>query len=106
MTRRYRAFAVVLLSLLLLGMQSEGLRHALAHRAAALTAPDTPYLQSQNDLPCAECALLASGANALAGALPTLPAVSILRVLVFVPRQSTPQAKPAYYRSRAPPAFS
>lgn len=105
MTRRYRALAVVLLSLLLVGMQSEGLRHALSHRVAALTAPDALYLQSQNDVPCVECALLASGANALAGAPPVLSPVASVPLLVFALPPSSPHFKPAYYQSRAPPSL-
>ena len=105
MSRSLRSFAVVLLSLLLLGMQSEGLRHALAHRGAALTAPNEQSLQSPNDVPCVECSLLAGSANVIAGAAPLSTIVFVAAVPLAWFALSTPQAAPSFYRSRAPPAF-
>ena len=102
-TRPCRAFLAALFSLLLLGMQSEGLRHSLVHRAAALTAPDGQSLQLPNDAPCVECRLIAGGINVIAGAMQAMHAVSILPLrLTSLPR-STPQSAPSYDRSRAPP---
>jgi hypothetical protein len=103
--RPYRAVLAVLLALLLVGMQVEGLRHALKHDAAALTAPDQQSLQLPNGDPCVECRLIAGGLNAIAGSLHALPAVSMVPLLVTLLPRSTPQSAPSYYQSRAPPSL-
>jgi len=105
LTRPHRAFLAVLLSLLLVAMQSEGLRHALAHQAAALTTPDGQSLVVPTDAPCLECRLLVGGANAITGGPPSLLLLSSLPVLVVLLPRFTPQSAPSYYRSRAPPSL-
>ena len=104
MSRSLRSFAVVLLSLLLLGMQSEGLRHALAHSGAALTSANEPSLHTSNDAPCVECRLLAGSANAIVGAAPLATIAFVAAIPLAWVLLSRPQAAPAFYQSRAPPS--
>jgi hypothetical protein len=92
-------------SLLLLGMQLEGQRHALQHLGDRLHRP--PHEQGlqlpQAEIVCAECALLAGTSNAVAGdgasSLPVVAANERFHAS-FSSRSVDP---PAYYSSRAPP---
>ena len=91
-------------SLLMLGMQLEGQRHALQHLGDRLHRPHEQGLQlPQGEIVCAECTLLAGTANAVAGdGASTLPVVAANERLheQFSSRSVDP---PAYYSSRAPP---
>ena len=94
----------VLLSLLMLGMQLEGQRHALQHLGNWLHRPHEQGLQlPQGDIACAECALLAGTSNAIAGsrtsALPAVAANERIEAQLL----SRSVAAPTYYSSRAPP---
>jgi hypothetical protein len=105
-----RTFRSVLLafvvSLLMLGMQLEGQRHALQHLNDRLHRPHEQSLQQpQGEIVCAECALLAGASNAVAGsAASTLPVVAPNER--FDARLvSRSVAAPTYYSSRAPPVL-
>jgi hypothetical protein len=103
-----RTFLTVVLtvvcSLLMLGMQLEGQRHALQHLADRLHRPHEQGLQlPQGEIACAECALLAGTSNAIASS-----SVSSLPVVADTKRfdaqfLSQSVAAPTYYSSRAPP---
>ena len=66
-------------SLLMLGMQLEGQRHALQHLGDRLHRPHEQGLQlPQGEIVCAECTLLAGTANAVTGdGASTLPVVAL-----------------------------
>ena len=104
MARSHRALIVVLLSLLLIGMQQESLRHALTHWTSGFTGDQKQSLRATVNAPCDECALLASGTNAAAGSTQPLPVVSIAWLPVSLQWRSSPPSAPAYYLSRAPPS--
>jgi hypothetical protein len=103
-----RSFHTVVLtfvfSLLMLGMQLEGQRHALQHLGDRLHRPHEQGLQlPPGEIVCAECALLAGTSNAVPGS-----SVSPLSVVAADERLnaqflSQSVAAPAYYSSRAPP---
>jgi hypothetical protein len=90
--------------LLLLFMQQDANWHALRH--------DRQWFDHARDFglhvptvakPCALCALLAGGANALTGAAAVPVRVAASMWLVSFAFQSQPAAQPSYYSSRAPP---
>jgi hypothetical protein len=91
-------------SLLMLGMQLEGQRHALQHLGDRLHRPHEQGLQlPQGEIVCAECALLAGTSNAVAGdSASTLPVVAASERF-HAPFSSRNVDPPAYYSSRAPP---
>ena len=104
LSRRWRAVLAAVLSLLGVGMQQEGLRHALSHVRAA--HPQQQAATAVVDVPCAECALLASGAAALTAAVPERAAFAGAAVAAAPAYASPARRAPAYYRSRAPPFLS
>ena len=95
-----------LLSLLLVGLQAESQRHALAHVRPLLTrAHDVGAHMPVDQSACLECALLAGGADAVFDA--SLPAPSAAGVderprFAFATRTV---AAPPYFESRAPPVL-
>ena len=91
-------------SLLMLGMQLEGQRHALQHLGDRLHRPHEQGLQlPQGEIVCAECALLAGTSNTVAGdGTSTLPVVAA-NERFHAPLSSRSVEPPAYYSSRAPP---
>jgi hypothetical protein len=95
----------VVFSLLMLGMQLEGQRHALQHLADRLHRPHQQGLQlPPGEIVCGECALLAGTSNAVVDSAATvLPVVTSSERLDsrFLSRVSAP----TYYSSRAPPAL-
>ncbi|MDQ2961888.1 MAG: hypothetical protein M3R31_01835 [Pseudomonadota bacterium] len=105
MIRALRPLFAFALSLLLLGMQLEGTLHALNHVGQALGHSRDHSLAVPSDEACAECTLLAPGANALAG--------GGAETTVTLAAQERPQPAPvsvtpafsSYYQSRAPPAL-
>lgn len=101
-----RTFLTVVFSMLMLGMQLEGQRHALQHLGDQLHRHQQQGLQlPQGEVVCAECALLAGTSNAVAGnsALPLLAAAAIERIHAQFSSRSV--AAPTYYSSRAPPVL-
>jgi hypothetical protein len=103
MARPLRTAFALLLALLLVGMQHEALRHALAHFKPAQALHASTAVA---DAPCGECALLAGGSAALSGARAIPPAKARVdgtpRLVAVAPTPSPPSP----YRSRAPPALS
>jgi hypothetical protein len=103
-SRRRRATLVALLSLLLLSMQVEGLRHALSHWGSGM--PKQAVLSAGSDTPCAQCALLAAGSAAVTTDLAVIAAVAIADGAAAPVHASPALAPPSFYFSRAPPASS
>jgi len=103
--RNLSPFVALVLSLLLVGMQLDSAMHKLSHVGERLGHTRDHSLVVPNDEPCAECLLLASGANAAAG--------STDDATLGLPAQERPQFPPvsvtpafsSYYLSRAPPAL-
>jgi hypothetical protein len=103
--RAFRPLFAFALSLLLVGMQLDGTLHALGHVGEALGHSRDHSLVVPSNEACAECTLLASGANALAGGGDD--------IAVTLAAQDQPQSAPvsvtpafsSYYQSRAPPVL-
>ena len=103
--RSRRPFFALILSLLLVGVQVEAQLHALSHVGEALAHSRDHSLVAPSAAACAECTLLAGGANALAGGGDD--------IAVTLAAQERPQPTPvsatpafsSYYQTRAPPAL-
>jgi hypothetical protein len=104
-TRTHRALLAALLSLLLLGMQQEGLRHALTHWTSALADAQKQSLRPSVEILCDECTLLAAGANGVVASPRLLPGAAIAPALVLWASRSSPSSPPSYYQNRAPPSL-
>ena len=105
MKRSLRPLFAFALSLLLLGMQLGGAVHKLGHVGDWLKHAHQQSLFTPSDEPCAECALLASGAHALSGLAVEAPiALAPQERSQFVPASFQP-AFHSYYLSRAPPVL-
>jgi CII-binding regulator of phage lambda lysogenization HflD len=93
-------------SLLMLGMQLEGQRHALQHVGDRLHRPHEQGLQlPQGEMVCAECALLAGTSNAVATSSASTLTVVATNERIDAQFLSQSVAAPAYYSSRAPPVL-
>jgi hypothetical protein len=96
----------LLFSFLLLGMHQGAQLHALAHLGSGLDRPHEQALQPPpDDTPCATCALLAGGSNAIAAAE---TGAEDFATIFAAPRAATPSraaSAPTYYLSRAPPTL-
>jgi hypothetical protein len=103
---RLNVVLTVVLSLLLLGMQLEGQRHALQHLADQLHRSHEQGLQlPQSEVACPECALLAGASNVISGSS-TMPSGTVAATERFDARfVSRGVVAPSYYLSRAPPVF-
>ena len=98
-----RTVLTVVFSLLMLGMQLEGHRHALQHLAGR---PHQQGLQlPPGEIVCAECALLAGTSNAVVGSAATVPPVVAANERPDAPFLSRSVSAPTYYSSRAPPVL-
>jgi hypothetical protein len=104
LSRRYRGVFALLLSLLLVGMQQEGFRHALTH--FRLAPAHQELSNTQVDTPCVECALLASGSAALTSDAPVFSASPSAYVATLPAPVAPTLARLSFYRSRAPPSLS
>ena len=104
LSRRYRGVFVLLLSLLLVGMQQEALRHALTHFRSAPAHQELSNPQS--DASCVECALLAAGSAALPSDAPVFSASPSFYVTTLPAPVAPTLARLPFYRSRAPPSLS
>src|SRR3954463_8439083 len=98
-----RRFLTCLLSVFLLLMQHETLRHALDHVGAQLERIDHSMLEQPTGDSCAECGLLAAGAGAIPSALPHAGVDADPWIAVVDRFATVAVAAPSYYRSRAPP---
>jgi len=103
-TRPTRALVAAFFALMLVGMQGEGLRHSIAHHAAALLAPHEQSLQLPNDAPCVECKLLAGATAMAAVSVATVPVVAAPWLPSLFSLITAPASAPVHYRSRAPPS--
>jgi hypothetical protein len=102
----HRRILTLLFTFLLLGMQQEMQLHALTHLADWLQVQQERTLQSleSGDAPCAECLLLAGGANAAPADPVQIPQVAGSVESLHAAAASRPADAPSYYSSRAPPA--
>ena len=102
--RMQRRILTCVLSVFLLLMQHETLRHALDHAGAQLQRLEHSALERPTGDTCPECGLLASGANAIAAALPPLLPDLTTHAAALAPlRGRITVAGFPLYRSRAPP---
>jgi hypothetical protein len=92
------------LSLLLVGAQHEGVRHALSHWGSSFAGDQKQSLRVPVNVPCDECTLLAGSTHAVAATIRALPALVPIAPLVFWLGRSLPQPAPAYYQAQAPPS--
>jgi hypothetical protein len=98
-----RRLLTCLLSLFLLLMQHETLRHALDHVGAQLERTEHSMLEQPTGDSCAECGLLAAGAGSIPSALPHAVVDPASWVAIVHRSESIAAVPPSYYRSRAPP---
>ena len=103
-TRPTRALVAAFFALMLVGMQGEGLRHSIAHHAAALLAPHEQSLQLPNDAPCVECQLLAGATAMSAVSIQAMPIVAAPWLASVFSLVTAPTSAPVHYQSRAPPS--
>jgi len=97
---------VLVFSLLLLGMQVEGQRHALTHLGGLLhRAHEQGVQQSVGDAPCIECELLASGSHLVASSIAALAHSGGAAELIAIAFDSFAVPAPDYYSSRASPVL-
>lgn len=103
--RPHTAFLTCLLSVFLLLMQSEALRHALEHIGAQLQRSDHGVVERPVGETCFECGLLAGSANAITSAASTFAAVTLQAdaIAQLLGRIAVPGL--LHYLSRAPPSF-
>jgi hypothetical protein len=100
-----RRLIAILLYVLLLGMQQEGVRHGLEHLRAQLIQAHEQALQVP-DTPCVECELLAGAAHAVAAAPPLLDVAHAVADVPDVRTALVALEAPHYYSARAPPVRS
>lgn len=97
-----RTFLAFALAFLLLGLQHQGYVHALSHlgskHEAGMAAPAGAEA-------CAQCALLASGADGVPGSFVPAFAAGAPAGHAIARFTSRPVAAPAVYASRAPPVL-
>jgi hypothetical protein len=101
-----RLVVAFLACLLVLGMQQESLRHAVEHlRPLLQRAHDTGLQLPVADAACAECALLAGGADAVAPHVaPVVDRAGVIPAgAVAFASRAVPA--PVYSATRAPPAL-
>jgi hypothetical protein len=103
MTRSHRALLISLLSLLLLGMQHEALRHALAHWGPTFAGDQKQSLRVTVSVACDECTLLAAGANGVTDASQSLAIVVSAPAAVAHASPVRALPAPVYYEAQAPP---
>ena len=104
MTQRF--ILSFLLSLLLVGMQQEAQRHAVEHLRPLLErAHDVGVHTPIDEAACAECALLAGGADAVATGADALPSTARNGEGRTFAYESRAVPAPDYFHSRAPPTF-
>jgi hypothetical protein len=103
--RSRRPFFVLILSLLLLGVQVEVPLHALSHVGEALGHSRDHSLVAPSDAACAECTLLAGGANALAGGGDDIAVTLAAQERLQPAPVSVTPAFSSYYQTRAPPTL-
>ena len=95
---------IIVLALLLLSLQHQGYVHPLTH--FAFDGPrDTAVTNAQADVPCLECALLASGVDAAHAYNHLLASAPPPSSVIFRSYHSRAGEVPAWLHSRAPPTL-
>jgi len=102
---RHRVILIALLSLLLLFLQQESVRHQLDHLGAQLERAKHSALERPTGDACLECELLAGGTSLLSPSLPATFADSPHWIAIVVPPAHATISAPSFYRSRAPPSL-
>ena len=101
-----RFILALVVSLLLVGTQHEARRHALEHLRPLLTrTQDVGFHAPAAEVMCAECALSAAGADAIASAVGAHSGSAPTRERPTFAHASRAVAAPSYFQSRAPPVF-
>lgn len=102
-TPRYRVVLTALLSLFLLFLQQENVRHALDHLGAQIERSKHSALELPTGDVCLECELLAAGTSAPPASPPFGFADPPAWLPVVVVPADAVAAPPSFYQSRAPP---
>jgi hypothetical protein len=100
---RHRVVLTTLLSLFLLFMQQESVRHQLDHLGAQIERAKHSALERPTGDACLECELLAGGTSLLPVSLPVTFAASPQWIAVVIPPAHVAIRAPSFYQSRAPP---
>jgi len=100
---RHRVILMALLSLFLLFMQQESIRHQLDHLGAQIERAKHSALERPTGDACLECELLAGGTSLLPASLPVTFATSPQWIAVVIPAAHVTIRAPSFYQSRAPP---
>lgn len=101
---RHRVVLTALLSLFLLFLQQENVRHALDHLGAQIARAKHSAIEVPTGDFCLECELLAAGTSAAPPSpLPVFADVAAWIDVTIPPAHATIGA-PSFYRSRAPPS--
>src|SRR5262245_2467091 len=100
-----RRILTCLLSVFLLLMQHEAMRHALDHVGARLQRIEHSMLERPTGETCAECGLLAGGSTQLVGAPIALATSAASWHVADMPFAAPVVVAVSYYQSRAPPAL-
>lgn len=100
-----RAILFAVLSLLLLSMQHQAYVHPIAHLGYASHSQETGLSAPQLDVACVECALLASGANAVHGGSASAMLAVAAEVRAHAAIRSRAADVPSWFQSRAPPVL-
>lgn len=102
-----RAVHFAVLALLLLFMQQRAVVHPLEHLAGRAAAPQETTLGLPHvEIACAQCALLAGGADAVAAAWSMADTAPPTTLAPLVVPASAPIAATAWFDSRAPPRLA
>jgi len=99
----HRVVLTALLSVFLLFLQQESVRHALDHLGAQIERSKHSALERPTGDVCLECELLAAGTAAAPASLPPTFADPPAWIDVVAPVLSAAIAAPSFYLSRAPP---
>jgi hypothetical protein len=102
---RHRVVLTALLSLLLLFLQQENVRHALDHIGAQIERSKHSALELPTGDVCLECELLAAGTSATPSSPPPVFADVATWVAIVVPAPHATFGAPSSYQSRAPPRY-
>ena len=100
---RHRIVLTALLSVFLLFLQQESVRHVLDHIGARIERSKHSALERPTGDVCVECEMLAAGTAAVPTSLPPRLADASTWIDIVAPVTRTAIAVPSFYQSRAPP---
>ena len=100
---RHRVVLTALLSLFLLFLQQESVRHALNHLGAQIERSKHSAIELPTGDVCLECELLAAGTSAAPPPSPTALIDATAWVEVVAPTARATVAAPVFYSTRGPP---